>query len=138
MFTTKRTTLLLMFLTFYALSSSPTLLLADEDLIPDVHGKWKITLETRRGPMNGTAMIEQDGEKIKVTIPTNRGDQIGEGKVKKDGKIYWTIKRRTQRGIMMIRYEGKLKDNPIKGTMRMGRMGSAPFTAVRMAPESDS
>ena len=104
---------------------------AGDNVWPDVSGQWNLTIKTRRGPRKGIIFVKQKGEHITVTIPTPQGDRTGKGKVKKDGKIYWVVKQRTARGILMIRYEGKLNGpDTIKGQVRMGAMGAAPFTAI--------
>ncbi len=138
--TMMRKTLLLFLITGLWLLATPgPSLKAGENELPDVNGQWHLTITTRRGPMKGVAFVKQNGEHITVTIPTPQGDRTGKGKVKKDGKVYWVVKQRTARGILMIRYEGKLDgSHTIKGQVRMGAMGAAPFTAIHNVKSDDA
>lgn len=94
-----------------------------------VAGTWDLSMQGRRGTMNQTLKIEQDGDKIKGTIEGPRGSSNFDGTVK-GNEIRFTVKRETPRGEFEMDYSGKVDGETMKGTAHMRRF-EIDWTAKR-------
>ncbi len=97
----------------------------------DVTGKWAFAVVTENGTGYPAVVLKQDGEKVTGTYDSPRlGTRPLEGTIKGD-TIRLEMKGGTE-GMPPFLFVGVLvdKDN-MKGSLEMGGMGSAAFTAKR-------
>jgi hypothetical protein len=111
-------------------------------LAADVSGKWTYQRPGRGGDMmNVTITLKQDGATLTGSVPGfGRGGQappqeISNGKVDGD-HIYFEVKRQTQNGESITKYDGTVSGDTIKLKVTSpGRGGGEPrtdeFTANR-------
>ena len=99
--------------------------------VPNVTGKWNLTVSTPRGDMTRTAEFVQDGESLKV-ISRGRDRQQIEGTGSVEGnQIQWSFTRETPRGTIEITYEGKIDGDSMKGSVQFGSRGSGEWSAEK-------
>jgi hypothetical protein len=103
----------------------------------DVTGKWTYQQPGRGGgdPVPVTITLKQDGATLTGSVPgMGRGGQGGtpqeivNGKVDGD-KVYFEVKRQTQNGESVTKYEGEVSGDSLKlKVTRPGRGGGDPTT----------
>lgn len=94
-----------------------------------VGGTWEMTTEGRRGTMNRTLTIQQDGGTIKGTMKSDRGDSPFEGSVT-GNKISFKVTRDTPNGTFTIEYTGTVAGDSMEGTFHSERF-DGKWTAKR-------
>jgi len=100
----------------------------------DVSGKWTYQAPGRGGDMQSvTITLKQDGSTLTGTVPgMGRGgatpQEITSGKVDGD-KVSFEVKRQTQNGEFVTKYEGTVSGDTMKlKVTRPGRGGGEPTT----------
>lgn len=97
---------------------------------PNVTGTWNFTIDTPNGPNTPSAVLKQDGENLTGTYKGRRGETPLTGTVKGNA-ITFGFKVNPQGQEIQIRYSGTVDANTMKGTVKLGDMGEAPFTGKK-------
>jgi hypothetical protein len=96
-----------------------------------VAGAWTLTIDTPSGTFTPSAVFKQDGDKLTGTY---KAEQIGEvpltGTIK-DNKIQFSFKITPQGQELVVTFSGTVEGNTMKGDVKFGEMGGAPFTGKR-------
>jgi hypothetical protein len=93
-------------------------------LAADATGTWKWTVEFGGNTMNRTLKLKQDKDKLTGTI-TGRNDEetaIEDGKVAGD-TISFKVTREINGNKFVLKYQGKVTDDTIKGDTKIERDG---------------
>ncbi len=94
-------------------------------LAAEATGTWKWTVERNGQTIEQTLKLKQDGEKLTGTISRQDNETaIEEGKVSGD-TVTFKVTREFNGNKIVFSYEGKLKDDAIKGTTKFERNGEA-------------
>ncbi|HVZ63590.1 MAG TPA: hypothetical protein VG936_03305 [Lacunisphaera sp.] len=96
----------------------------------DINGNWKWTTQGRNGnTFETTAKLQFKDGALTGTVSGRMGDvAIGDASFK-DDHVAFTVTREFNGEKFVIKYEGKLADNTITGTVvRPGRDGDMPVT----------
>jgi hypothetical protein len=101
----------------------------------DVSGKWTYQQPSMRGgdPVPVTITLKQDGSTLTGSVPGfGRGGQappseITNGKVDGD-KVYFEVKRQTQNGESVTKYEGTISGDTLKLKITRPGRGGEPMT----------
>ena len=94
-----------------------------------VAGSWELTINAPEGPMNATAELKQDGDKVTGSISSQIGKTELSGTF--SGKtLSLSFQVQTQQGAMDIKVNGEVDGNDMKGVIDFG-MGMADFTAKK-------
>jgi enterochelin esterase family protein len=102
-----------------------------------VTGAWKAEFETQRGLQKYTFMLKQEGTKVtgKANVDTNgekREAEFKDGKIEGD-TVTFVEPLSIQGNAIEITFTGKISDNEIKFTRKVGDFGSSEATAKRDA-----
>jgi len=104
-------------------------------LAADLTGTWKAEFDTQRGLQKYTFTLKQDGTKVTGKSIAELNDQkreaeLDEGKVEGD-TVTFIEPLKIQDNELRITYTGKISDNEIKFTRKVGDFGSSEATAKR-------
>jgi enterochelin esterase-like enzyme len=104
-------------------------------LAADITGTWKAEFDTQRGLQKYTFTLKQDGAKVTGKSVAELNDQkrkaeLNEGKVEGD-TVTFVEPLKFQDNELRIVYTGKISDNEIKFTRKVGDFGSSEATAKR-------
>jgi len=104
-------------------------------LAADLTGTWKAEFDTQRGLQKYTFTLKQDGTKVTGKSIAELNDQkreaeLNEGKVEGD-TVTFIEPLKIQDNELRITYTGKISDNEIKFTRKVGDFGSSEATAKR-------
>ncbi len=107
-------------------------LLAVTAFASDISGTWNASVETDAGSGSPTFVLKQQGDQITGTY----SGQLGEGDVKgtvKGDKVEFSFNVSPQGDAIEVVYSGTLLegDKKMKGTVKLGSLGSGTFTAER-------
>jgi len=91
----------------------------------NVSGDWKWSITTQNGDtFESTAKLKQDGEKVTGTINGRFGEaEISEGTVK-GNEVNFKLKRERDGQAFVIKYNGKIAGDTIKGKTEFERDGN--------------
>lgn len=96
----------------------------------DISGAWVFTVETDQGSGSPTFTFKQEGEKLTGTYKGLFGEAPLEGTVK--GKeVKFSFKVDAQGVEAVISYSGAIEGSSMKGTAKLGDLGSGTWTAKR-------
>ena len=94
-----------------------------------VAGAWDLAINGPEGPVNATATLKQDGEKVTGSIESQAGTAELTGTIKgKTLNVAFTIQ--SPQGPIDIKVTGEVDGASMKGTIDFG-MGMADFTAKK-------
>ncbi len=93
----------------------------------NVNGTWKMKVETSVG--SGTPIFELKHASDSTLTGTYRG-QLGEAAVKGTVKVK-TIHLEFSVSSNLVEYDGAVDLDSMKGTVKLGSMGSGTFTGIR-------
>jgi hypothetical protein len=94
-----------------------------------VAGAWDLAINGPEGPVNATATLKQDGEKVSGSIESQAGTAELTGTMKgKTLNVAFTIQ--SPQGPIDIKVTGEVDGVSMKGTIDFG-MGMADFTAKK-------
>src|SRR5262245_61902807 len=101
----------------------------------DITGTWKAEFNTQRGLQKYTFTLKQDGTSVtgKANVERDgekREAELKEGKVEGD-TITFVELLQVQDNELRITYTGRISDNEIKFTRKVGDFGSSEATAKR-------
>lgn|SRR5487761_1434382 len=104
------------------LTSSATLLAADESTDPTGTWKWSVTFNDRTRDM--TLKLKLEGDKLTGSMlgRDNQETPIEDAKYK-DGEVSFTVTRERNGQKFMIKYNGKVSGDTIKGKSEFQRDG---------------
>jgi len=90
----------------------------------DATGTWKWSVERNGQTFETTLKLKQDGEKLTGTITGRQGNEteIEDGKVKDDA-VSFTVTREFNGNKVVMKYQGKLSGDSIKGDTKFERDG---------------
>jgi hypothetical protein len=96
-----------------------------DDKKADVTGTWKWTVERNGNTIETTLKLKQDGEKLTGTMSGRQGSpdiEIEDGKVAGDA-VSFKVTRMFGENKIVMKYQGKLSDDSIKGDTKFERDG---------------
>jgi len=96
----------------------------------NVTGTWQFTVETEQGSGAPAFTFKQDGEKLTGHYQGAFGEGPVEGTVK-NGAITFSVKVSAQGQDFTIVYTGTIEKDGMKGTVKLGDLGSGTWTAKR-------
>lgn len=100
----------------------------------DVAGKWDVSVQTDQGERPGVLTITQSADKLAATISGPQGEAPADVSLK--GKaITVSFSMQGQNGTIDITMSGTVEGNAMQGTVDIGGMGTAPWTARRAASQ---
>jgi len=93
-------------------------------LAADVTGTWKWTVERNGNTFENTLKLKQEGEKVTGKITGRQGTEteIEDGKIK-DDTVSFTVTREFNGNKVVMKYQGKLSGDTIKGDTKFERDG---------------
>jgi hypothetical protein len=93
-------------------------------LAADATGTWKWTVERNGNTFENTLKLKQEGEKLTGKITGRQGNEteIEDGKVK-DDTVSFTVTREFGGNKVVMKYQGKLSGDTIKGDTKFERDG---------------
>ena len=95
-----------------------------------VSGAWDLAVQGPEGPVNATATLTQDGEKVTGEIEGQAGKAALTGTMK--GKtLSMAFTMQGPQGPMDIKVTGEVDGASMKGTIDLAGMGQMEFTAKK-------
>ena len=95
-----------------------------------VAGAWDLAINGPEGPVNATANLKQEGEKVTGSIESQAGTAELTGTMKgKTLNMAFTVQ--TPQGPMDIKVAGEVDGASMKGTIDLAGMGQMEFTAKK-------
>src|SRR4051794_20835194 len=94
------------------------------------NGEWQMSFVTPNGPQEITVYLSQEGPRLTGHISSEYGEYPVRGSV--DGQnvtLSWTIVEQGKE--LAITANGKIDGDSMTGTIRLGTVGTAPFSATR-------
>lgn len=104
-------------------------IVAQDTATANVGGNWTVVTQGQRGSGTHKMSIRQDGSKISGSLESDRGDESLQGSVE-GNDIHFSVSINTPRGAMTLEYDGKVRGDSMKGTMR-SPFGSGSWSAKR-------
>jgi hypothetical protein len=96
----------------------------------NIAGAWDLAITGPEGPVNATATLKQDGEKVTGEIESQAGKAELTGTLKgKALTMAFTIQ--TPQGPMDIKVAGEVEGASMKGTIDLAGMGMMEFTGKK-------
>lgn len=96
-----------------------------------VDGNWNITMSTPMGERKATLSLQSSGTALTGTQAAEAGSaDLKEGKIEGD-QISWSVSI-TNPMPLKLDFSGTVHGDAMEGQMRVGFMGSFPFTATRV------
>jgi len=96
----------------------------------EVAGKWDVTVSTDQGDRPAVLTISQSADTLAATLSGPQGEVPADISLK-GTTITLSFTLQTQNGPMNVSMSGTVDGNAMQGTLDMGGMGSAPWTARR-------
>ena len=95
-----------------------------------VAGAWDLAVQGPEGPVNATAVLQQDGEKVTGEIESQAGKTTLTGTMK--GKtLSMAFTMQGPQGPMDIKVTGEVDGASMKGTIDLAGMGQMEFTGKK-------
>jgi hypothetical protein len=95
-----------------------------------VAGAWDLSITGPEGPVNATATLKQDGEKVTGSIESQAGTAELTGTMKgKTLNMAFTVQ--TPNGPLDVKVNGDVDGASMKGTIDIGGMGMMEFTGKK-------
>jgi len=96
----------------------------------DISGKWIFTVETEQGSGSPEFTFKQEGEKLTGSYKGLFGEAQLQGTVKgKEINFSFKVSAQGMEGVMI--YSGTIEKDSMKGTVKLGDLGSGTWTARR-------
>jgi hypothetical protein len=96
----------------------------------DVTGTWLFQVETSMGSGSPVVTLKQDGEKLTGRYKGMLGEADLEGALK-GNNIAFSFKVNAEGMQGIVTYSGTVEKSTMKGTVQLGELGQASFTAKR-------
>jgi hypothetical protein len=100
----------------------------------DVAGKWDVSVQTDQGERPGVLTITQSADKLAATISGPQGEAPADISLKGNA-ITVSFSMQGQNGAINITMSGTVEGNTMQGTVDIGGVGTAPWTARRAAAQ---
>jgi hypothetical protein len=100
--------------------------------VPDISGKWMMTLELSMGTGTPTLELKQEAEKVTGTYSGRYGIAPLEGRLK--GRVFeFAVQMAAEGQTFTLNFAGEVAEDgqTMKGTANMGEIGEATWTAKR-------
>jgi imidazolonepropionase-like amidohydrolase len=96
-----------------------------------VAGTWSVTVSMPEGSQSMTMALSQSGEGFTGTMTGEMGSlPVADGQI--GGRtVTWSVTVPMGGQTMVERFQGEVEGNRIRGTVELGAMGTAPFTAEK-------
>jgi hypothetical protein len=95
----------------------------------DVSGSWELNINGPQGPINATATLKQEGDKVTGTFSGPQGDVEAAGTMKGNA-LSLAFSVNTQQGALSITLNGEVTGTSMKGVLDF-QMGTADFTGTK-------
>ena len=95
----------------------------------DVSGSWELNINGPQGPVNATATLKQEGDKVTGTFSGPQGDVEAAGTMKGNA-LSLAFSVSTQQGPLSITLNGEVTGTSMKGVLDF-QMGTADFTGTK-------
>ena len=95
----------------------------------DLGGNWQLTFNTPNGPIDATATLKVDGEKLTGTLKGEAGETPLTGSHKGES-FTLAFEVQTPQGDFSVTMQGKTEGDGLKGTFDFGQ-GTGDFTGKR-------
>ena len=95
-----------------------------------VTGAWDLEVKGPEGPVNATATLKQDGEKVTGDIESQMGKTALTGTMK-GTTLAMAFTMQGPQGPMDIKVTGEVDGASMKGTIDLAGMGQMEFTAKK-------
>lgn len=93
-------------------------------------GEWQMSFVSPNGPQELTMYLTQEGPRLNGHISSEFGEYIVKGSLDGDDvKLSWTVYEQGKEVVFAV--TGKLDGESIKGTIKLGTVGTGPFRAER-------
>jgi len=96
----------------------------------NVSGSWAFEVQTEQGSGSPSFTFKQDGEKLTGTYKGAFGEGPVEGTVKGNA-INFNVKVNAQGQDVVISYTGTIESGSMKGSVKLGDLGTGTWTAKR-------
>jgi hypothetical protein len=96
----------------------------------NISGNWAFEVQTDQGSGSPSFSFKQDGEKLTGTYKGAFGEGPVEGTVKGNA-INFNVKVNAQGQDVVISYTGTIESGGMKGTVKLGDLGTGTWTAKR-------
>lgn len=96
----------------------------------DLTGTWNFSVETDAGSGSPTITLKQDGAKLTGNYSGQLGDAPLTGSVNGD-KFQFSFKASPAGDEVVVKYQGAIEGNGLKGTVELGTLAKGTFTAKR-------
>jgi len=104
----------------------------DRKSVPNVTGKWVMTLDMSMGVASPMLELKQDGEKLTGTYTGRYGTFALDGSLKATAiQFSFTMGAEGQESVMSFAGEVSADGTAMKGTASLGEMGDATWTAKK-------
>ena len=123
-----------MTLTAFVLSAALSVPAVTIPQAADVAGKWDVSVQTDQGERPGVLTITQSADKLAATISGPQGEAPADVSLKGNA-ITVSFSMQGQNGTIDITMSGTVEGNSMQGTVDIGGMGTAPWTARRAASQ---
>jgi hypothetical protein len=95
-------------------------------------GEWQMSFVSPNGPQELTMYLTQEGPRLSGHISSEFGEYIVKGSIDgEDVKLSWSVYEQGKEVLFSV--TGKLDGESIKGTIKLGNVGTGPFRAERTA-----
>ena len=116
--------------TFSAALALALILSASTFAQDSVTGAWDLAVQGPEGPVNATAVLKQDGEKVTGEIESQAGKTTLTGTMK-GNTLNMAFTMQGAQGPMEIKVTGEVDGASMKGTIDLAGMGQMEFTAKK-------
>ena len=96
----------------------------------NVAGAWDLAVQGPEGPVNATAVLKQEGEKVTGEIESQAGKTALTGTMK-GNTLSMAFTMQTGQGPMEIKVTGEVDGASMKGTIDLAGMGQMEFTGKK-------
>src|SRR5262249_26462293 len=96
----------------------------------NITGNWAFEVQTDAGSGSPSFTFKQEGERLTVTYKGAFGEGPVEGTVKGNA-INFNVKVNAQGQDVVINYTGTIENGSMKGSVKLGEMGTGTWTAKR-------
>jgi hypothetical protein len=115
--------------------SAVTANVAGEADSANVAGEWNLTLETPNGTFTPTVIFKQDGATLTGTYKGRAGETPLKGTIN-GNDIKFSVTVSPQGQDLVIAYSGTVDGDTMKGNVKFGDMGEAPWSGKKKAADA--
>jgi hypothetical protein len=116
--------------TIFVILAATLLLSGNAYAQANVAGTWDLAVNGPEGPVNATATLKQDGDKVTGEIESQAGKTTLAGTMK-GSTLSMSFTMQTPQGAMDIKVTGEVDGASMKGTIDLAGMGQMEFTGKK-------